>query len=227
MGTSKGYIAPSTPAWSQAKRSVSRFLSNPTSHERGNTASKYAQAMTSGSYSTEHVASIFSGVINFSSTSSSHGYATARRNIHREDILSLTPAEALSELVSHFANDGSTIDDKIALDCISESFEVLDISDPDDLQNIDANRLLKEMVCQFAKLKFAQMFDKQIRFKCPIIEEANARIAEMQEFIYYTMEQQLTPEILREINPQNLSNASIVQNTINKGFELMTIFYGE
>ena len=117
--------------------------------------------------------------------------------------------------------------DKIALDCISESFEVLDISNPEDLQNIDTNRLLKEMVCQFAKLKFAQMFDKQIRTKCPIIEEANARIAEMQEFIYYTMEQQLTPEILREINPQNLANASIVQSTINKGFELMTIFYGE
>lgn len=227
MGTSKGYIAPSTPAWSHAKRGISRFLSNPTSHERNNAASKYAQAMTSGNYNTEHVARAFSGIINFSSTSSSQGYAAALRDIDREDILNLTPAEALSELVSHFANDGSTIDDKIALDCISESFEVLDISNPEDLQNIDTNRLLKEMVCQFAKLKFAQMFDKQIRTKCPIIEEANARIAEMQEFIYYTMEQQLTPEILREINPQNLANASIVQSTINKGFELMTIFYGE
>ncbi len=223
MGTSKGYIAPSTPAWSQAKRSVSRFLSTPTSHERSHAASKYAQAMNSGSYSTEHVARVFSGVINFSSTSSGRGYASALRNIEREDILNLSPAEALSELVSHFANDGSTIDDKIAIDCISESFDVLNILNPDDLQNIDANRLLKELVCQFAKHKFAQMFDKQIRTKCPIIEEANARIADMQEFIYYTMEQQLTAEVLREINPQNLADEAIVQNTINKGFELIKI----
>lgn len=227
MGTSKGYIAPSTPAWSYAKRGVSRFLGNPTPIERGNAASKYAQAMSSGNYNAGQVAKAFSNVISFSSSSSSHGYASALNDIGREDILSLPPEEALSELISHFANDGSTIDDKIALDCISESFEVLDVTNPEDLQNIDASRLLKEMVCQFAKLKFAQMFDKQIRNKCPIVEEANARIADMQEYIYYTMQQQLTSDVLHELNPQNLANESVVQNTINKGFELMTTFYGE
>ena len=108
-----------------------------------------------------------------------------------------------------------------------ESFEVLEITTPEDLQNVDTSCLLKEMVCQFAKLKFAQMFDKQIRNKCPIVEEANARIADMQEYIYYTMQQQLTPDILHELNPQNLANESVVLNTINKGFELMTTFYGE
>lgn len=227
MGTSKGYIAPSTPAWSQAKRSVSRFLSNPTPAERRNATSKYAQAMSSGHYNAEQVVQAFSNVISFSSTSVRHGYATALNHIGREDILSLPPEEALNELISHFANDGSTIDDKIALDCISESFEVLEISTPEDLQNTDASNLLKEMVCQFAKLKFAQMFDKQIRNKCPIVEEANARIADMQEYIYYTMHQQLTPEILHEINPHNLANEAVVLSTINKGFELMTTFYGE
>ena len=227
MGTSKGYIAPSTPAWSQAKRGVSRFLSNPTPVERSNATAKYAQAMSSGQYNAGQVAKAFSNVLGFSSNSSRHGYVSALNHIDREDILSLPPEEALNELISHFANDGSTIDDKIALDCISESFEVLEITVPEDLQNIDASNLLKEMVCQFAKLKFAQMFDKQIRNKCPIVEEANARIADMQEYIYYSMQQQLTPEILHEINPQNLANESVVLSTINKGFELMTTFYGE
>lgn len=227
MGTSKGYVAPSTPAWSQAKRGLSRFLGNPTSLERANAAAKYAQAMSSGQYNAGQAAKAFSNVLSFSSSSSSHGYVSALNHIGREDILSLPPEEALNELISHFANDGSTIDDKIALDCISESFEVLEITTPEDLQNIDASDLLKEMVCQFAKLKFAQMFDKQIRSKCPIVDEANARIADMQEYIYYTMQQQLTPEILHEINPHNLANESIVLSTTNKGFELMTTFYGE
>ena len=227
MGTSKGYIAPSTPAWSQAKRGVSRFLSNPTSLERGNATAKYAQAMSSGQYNAGQVAKAFSNVLSFSSSSSSHGYASALNRIGRDDILSLAPEEALNELISYFANDGSTIDDKISLDCISESFEVLEVTSPEDLQNVDTSRLLKEMVCQFAKLKFAQMFDKQIRNKCPIVEEANARIADMQEYIYYTMQQQLTPDVLHELNPQNLANESVVLNTINRGFELMTTFYGE
>ena len=115
MGTSKGYIAPSTPAWSQAKRGVSRFLSNPTSLERGNAAAKYAQAMSSGQYNAGQVAKAFSNVLSFSSSSSSHGYASALNRIGRDDILSLAPEEALNELISYFANDGSTIDDKISL----------------------------------------------------------------------------------------------------------------
>ena len=49
----------------------------------------------------------------------------------------------------------------------------------------------------------------------------------MQEYIYYAMDHQLTENILKEINPHNLANEMIVQNTLNKGFELMTIFYGE
>ncbi len=35
---------------------------------------------------------------------------------------------------------------------MAESFQVLEVIQPEDLQNIDRSRLLKEMVCQFAKL---------------------------------------------------------------------------
>lgn len=227
MGTSKGYIAPSTPAWSQAKRSVSKYLSNPSNQGCRDTASKYAQAMSAENYNIDRVAKAFSGVIRFSDSSSNYGYINALHEIGREDILSLPPSEALSELIAQFSNDGSTIDDKIALDCIAESFRVLEVSTPEVLEHIDSSRLLKEMVCQFAKFKFAQMFDKQIRNKCPVIEEANSRISEMQDFIYYTMEQQLTPEILRTINPFNLANEDIIQETLKTAFKLMEHYYGE
>lgn len=93
--------------------------------------------------------------------------------------------------------------------------------------NIEINGFIKEMVCQFAKLKFAQLFDKQIRNKCPNIVQANQRIAEMQDYIYYTMELTLTNEILASINPHNLSNETIVQDILKKGFELMELYYGD
>lgn len=227
MGTSKGYIAPSTPNWKQAKREVSRYLSNSTETVKRNAAAKYARAMAADSYNASQATRAFAGIISFSTASATRGYTVALHEIGRDDVLSLEPKEALDALISHFASDGSTIDDKIALDSMAESFQVLEVIQPEDLQNIDISRLLKEMVCQFAKLKFAQLFDRQIRTKCPIIEEANRRIAEMQEYIYYAMGQQLTEDVLKEINPHNLANEMIVQNTLKKGFELMTIFYGE
>lgn len=227
MGTSKGYIAPSTPSWRQAKREVSRYLSNPTETERKTLAAQYAKAMTTGGYNVSQVAKAFAGVISFSSAIASRGYTAALHDIGRDDILSLGPQEALDTLISIFANAGSTIDDKIALDSISESFQVLQIIEPEDLKSIDTSCLLREMICQFAKLKFAQLFDKQIRNKCPIVEEANRRIAEMQDYLYYTMGQQLTNDILGEINPHNIANEVIVRNTLEEGFRLMTIYYGE
>lgn len=227
MGTSKGYIAPSTPNWKQAKREISRYLSNSTETAKRTVATKYARAMAADSYNASQVTRAFAGVISFSTTSATQGYIAALHEIGRDDILSLEPKEALDALISHFTNDGSTIDDKIALDSMAESFQVLEIIQPEDLQNIDSSRLLKEMICQFAKFKFAQLFDKQIRNKCPVVEEANTRIAEIQEYIYYAMGQQLTDDVLKGINPHNLANEMIVQSTLKKGFELMTIFYGE
>ncbi len=58
-------------------------------------------------------------------------------------------------------------------------------------------------------------------------KEANIRITEMQEYIYYTMELKLTPEILSTINPESLANEPVIQETMTKGFEFLEEFYGE
>lgn len=50
MGTSKGYIAPSTPHWAQAKRGVSMYINNPSSAVKSAAASKYAKAINTEGY---------------------------------------------------------------------------------------------------------------------------------------------------------------------------------
>lgn len=227
MGTSKGYIAPSTPHWAQAKRGVSMYIGNPSNDGKRNAASKYAKAMNAEGHTSSRVAHALAAFASFASNSSTKGYANALREIKREDILTMDSEEAINELTLHFANSGETIDDAIALDCISETLSILNIDKVEDLQNIEINTFIKEMVCQFAKLKFAQLFDKQIRNKCPNIVLANQRITEMQNYIYYTMELNLTNEILISINPHNLSNETIVQDILKKGFELMELYYGD
>lgn len=227
MGTSKGYIAPSTPNWSRAKRSITSYLSNPSEEKRNSAAAGYAKAMSSAGFSDNRAIRAFSGIASFAASSGANGYSAALQEIRRDDILTLPPEEALSELIHNFTNEGATIDDAIALDCIADALTVLEIHSPEELSTVDVNRLIKELVCQFAKHKFAQLFDKQIRNKFPNTEEANARISEMQEYIYYTMELKLTPEVLLVINPENLTNEPVVQETMKKGFEFLVEFYGE
>ena len=45
MGTSKGYIAPTTLHWSTAKRAVTSFIKNRDYDSKAKAASKYATAM--------------------------------------------------------------------------------------------------------------------------------------------------------------------------------------
>ena len=47
MGTSKGYIPPTKPEWSNAKRAVSGFLRNRDSDSRTNAIQKFGEAMNS------------------------------------------------------------------------------------------------------------------------------------------------------------------------------------
>jgi len=227
MGTSKGYIAPSTPHWSRAKRSITSYLNDSSDRKKTAATVGYARAMNGDGFSNSRVVQAFSGISAFAAASRDKGVNAALKEIGREDILALSPEDALSELILDFANDGATIDDALALDCISDALAVLEIDSFEDLSRIDTNRLIKEFVCQFSKHKFAQLFDKQIRNKFPNIEEANAKISELQEFIYYTIEQKLTSEILQAINPQNLANQPVIQDTLEKGFKLLEDFYGE
>ena len=47
MGTSNGYIPPTKPEWSNAKRAVSGFLRNRDSDSRTNAIQKFGEAMNS------------------------------------------------------------------------------------------------------------------------------------------------------------------------------------
>lgn len=227
MGTSKGYIAPSTPSWSKVKRNVSIYVGNPSTTNQAKVASSFANSMNTNGLSTERVSKVFSGFLSFVTTSEISGISQALQEIGCEDILSLSPEVALDELLSYFADNGSTIDDLIALDCLSSALIIFHIDTLDDIKNVDISQVLKELVCQFGSRKFAQMFDKQIRNKRPNVVEANTIINEMQKYIYYTLESRITDKVLSSLNPHNLTNEAIVQSTLQEGFKLMIECYGE
>ena len=225
MGTSKGYIAPSTPHWSQAKRQLTTYIGNQTSDNRRITTRKYAQAMSTEGFNNSSVVTNFSKMASFASTIHQLGYETALQEIGREDLLDMNSEDALNELMYYFANDCITIDDKITLDCISESLLILGIHQPEDLKNTETNKLIKVLICLFAKFKFAQLFDKQIRNKDSV--NADKIVLELQDYVYYTMDNALTDEKLLSINPKNLADEKIVKGIIKEAFKLMEEVYGE
>lgn len=219
MGTSKGYIAPSTPHWAQAKRQITTYIGNPSLDNCRGVAKKYAHAMSEEGLNNSSVVRNFSKFASFAIEIQKSSYEAALKEIGRDDLLDMDAEDALTELMYFFANDCASIDDKITLDCISEVLVVLDIKQPEDLKKIETNKLIKVLICQFAKFKFAQLFDKQIRSKDPI--NADKRVLDMQKYVYYAMENSLTDEMLSSINPKNLADEAIINVIIEEAYKLM------
>lgn len=220
MGTSKGYIAPSTPKWTSAKRWVTIYLGNSSEYNKKAAISKFANAMNSNETANNRVSSVFSNFVSFVSSVQNNGLSQALNDIGKKHLESLPPEEAFLELMNSFS-EVSTIDDNIANLAIAETFEVLKINGFEDLSKVGINELIKELVCQFAQLKFAQMFDKQIRNKCEDTIVANRKLKDLQDYIYFTLKNELVAEKIAEINPQNLANEEIIVKIISVAFDCL------
>ena len=226
MGTSKGYIAPTSIHWKKAKIGLTGFLSNPTEDKLKRAISRYAKAVKTDSVSLDSAASSVSGLLAFIS-SIGGGLREALREIGREDLCDLDPKEALDELLAFYANGGSTIDDALILDCLADAFENLAIDELTKISQADMNDLIREFACQFAKRKFAQIFDKHVREKSISIAEADKRLLDAQEYIYYTLKDSITDELLDSINPKKLNDVALIRTVIDKAFGMMEQWYGE
>lgn len=226
MGTSKGYISPSTPKWVSAKRRVSAYISSPSVSKKKEVAARYAQAMSDNNSLYKRATAVFSNFASFVLQGQSNGFDRVLNDYQLNQIIDLPPEEALSELINAFS-DGSTIDDDLACLCIYSALEELSINTLDDLSNLDVNILIKEFVCQFSMLKFAQLFDKHIKSKCDNIAVANARMQDIQEYIYNELMEKLTLERINAINPLNLANEQLVNNIMQEAFNILEHYYDE
>ena len=226
MGTSKGYIAPSTPNWASAKRGITGYLNQPTEANKKEGSAKFARAMNADDTMIERAAAVFSDFVGFVSSSNTNGVSQALQDYGKEYLNTLPPEEALSELMNSFSS-GSSIDDIIANNCISDALIVLEIETIDYFSKVNFNELIKELVCQFAKQKFAQMLDKHIMNRCENIVVAKAREKEIEDYIYFTVKYQLTDDIISELNPRNIANVQVVKDIIAKAFDILEHYYDD
>lgn len=87
MGTSKGYIAPTTSHWSTAKRAVTAFINNRDFDSKAKAASKYATAMKTDMSTGGSFQSAAARTLGFAQKVASGGLDNALREYNREDLI--------------------------------------------------------------------------------------------------------------------------------------------
>lgn len=185
MGTSKGYIPPTKPEWSNAKRAVSGFLRNRDSDSRTNAIQKFGEAMnSSAAVGSTSFASAAGNVIAFAQDIRKYGLEHGLVNFGRSDLIGKSSDEILQELLYQFTNDSASIEDSLAADSLSQALENLQIDSVEQLGSVDLDILLKEMVISFVLISFDLNFDEKIgkgrtsREKFEILDEMHSYIAD-------------------------------------------------
>ena len=159
MGTSKGYVPPTKPEWSNAKRAVSAMIKNGDIESITKAASRYAEAMLSdGGTIGESFAPAAGKFIGVAKGIANNGLERTLVEFGRDDLIGKDPEEILQELLDQFTNNQSTNEDSISADAISQAFDNLGVLTLEDLGNIDIDELLREMITEYVNISFDLRF---------------------------------------------------------------------
>ena len=129
MGTSKGYIAPTTTHWTDAKRAVTGFVGERDAGKRKKAAEHFSVALQQDIGLSAPFVSAVSELFHFLDNATESGLDHALKDIGRNDLLNKSSDEIFEELISEFTNAGSTIEDSLAADAISGALKNLKIDE--------------------------------------------------------------------------------------------------
>ncbi|WP_294241978.1 hypothetical protein [Pseudobutyrivibrio sp.] len=226
MGTSKGYIPPTKPEWSSAKRAVSSFLRNRDEESKENAIHKFGEAMSSaGIVSGSTFSSAAGNILGFAQGIRENGLDNTLVEFGREDLIGKKPDEILEELIYQFTNNSSTLEDSLASDALSQALENLNIETVDDLGKVEIDALLREMVADFVIISFDLVFDEKIG-KGRGQAEKEMILKEMHTFIADAVYSFLSQEELKKVDFANMSASSVVKNSLDEAYRICASYYG-
>ena len=209
MGTSKGYIAPTTSHWSTAKRAVTAFINNRDFDSKAKAASKYATAMKTDM-----------------STGASGGLDNALREYNREDLIGKPSEVVWTELLHEFTNSGASVEDNMAADALSQAMDNLEIEDIADIGNVSVDILLKEMLKEYIKENFDFRYEEKIsKGKTPA--QTSAILNDMHEYIENSIDGDLNLDNLKSVDFSNMGTSQIVEDALRDALSVFEKYYGE
>lgn len=226
MGTSKGYIAPTTPHWSTAKRAVTAFINNRDFDSKAKAASKYATAMKTDMSTGGSFQSAAAGVLGFAQKVASGGIDNALREYNREDLIGKSSEVVWTELLHEFTNYGASVEDNMAADALSQAMDNLEIEDIADIGNVSVDILLKEMLKEYIKENFDFRYEEKIsKGKTPA--QTSAILNDMHEYIENSIDGDLNLDNLKSVDFSNMGTSQIVEDALRDALSVFEKYYGE
>lgn len=226
MGTSKGYIAPTKVHWSQAKRAVTDYIRNEDSESCAKAASRYAAAMHHDIKSSANFLKAVGSLLSFANAISNSSINEALRNFNRSDLIGKSSNEIYNELIEGFTNYGSTIEDYLSSEAIRSALKILDITDLEQLKDIDGVDLLKEILIEYIKFSFAFRYEEKIRMKRTPAETEKLLIG-MNKYISNQLHNKLNLKDINIIDFSNMKASNIVETALEDAYEVFEMFYEE
>lgn len=226
MGTSKGYIAPTTMHWTQAKRAVTSYIKNGDNESTAEAASKYASAMHHDIGSSGAFTKAAGNILSFAKTVSREGINNALREFGREDLIGKSSEEVYYELIQEFTDYGSTTENHLSAEAISSALKELHILDMEQLKDVETDVLLKEMLIEYIKFSFAFRYEEKIRMKRSPAETEEL-LGKMNKHISNELHSKLGVEDLKTIDFNRLQASEIVKKALEEAYEVFEMFYGE
>ena len=226
MGTSKGYIAPTTPQWSQAKRAVTSYIKNGNMESRAKAVSKFASAMHHDLASSEQFTKAAGSILSFAQAVSHAGINNALHEFNRNDLIGKSSDEIYNELVQEFTNYGNTTEDYLSAEAIRAALKELNITDLEDLKVVAPDVLLKEMLIEYIKFSFAFRYEEKIRMKRNP-EETERLLEEMGKYISDELHNNLKLEDIKTIDFEHMQASEIVKRSLEDAYQVFELFYRE
>ena len=219
MGTSKGYIAPTTPHWSQAKRAVTSYINSGDGESRAKAASKYASAMHHDLATSEQFTKAAGSILSFAQAVSHGGINNALHEFNRNDLIGKSSDEIYNELIQDFTNYGNTTEDYLSAEAIRAALKGLNITDLGDLKDVASDVLLKEMLIEYIKFSFAFRYEEKIRMK--------RNPEKMNTYIYNELHNSLKLEDIKTMDFGHLQASEVVKRSLEDAYQVFELFYGE
>lgn len=230
MGTSKGYIPPTRPEWSKAKRAVSIYLRNNDLESKKKAVAKYAEARhidgIKGTAGETPFAHAVGKILSFVKNISDNGLDEALNRFDRNDLIGKSPETIVHEMLDDFTNHGATAEDSLALAALATAFEVLKIETPDDLVNMNLDLFLLEVIIAFVNHDFDfRFYEKISQGRTP--KETCDILGDVHGYINCTLRNQLTSANIRKINLNRMRNNEIVFKMLDDAFDVCMTIYEE
>ena len=226
MGTSKGYIAPTTSHWSTAKRAVTAFINNRDFDSKAKAASKYATAMKTDMSTGGSFQSAAARTLGFAQKVASGGLDNALREYNREDLIGKPSEVVWTELLHEFTNSGASVEDNMAADALSQAMDNLEIEDIADIGNVSVDILLKEMLKEYIKENFDFRYEEKIsKGKTPA--QTSAILNDMHEYIENSIDGDLNLDNLKSVDFSNMGTSQIVEDALRDALSVFEKYYGE